>query len=817
METLLQDIRYGFRMLLKAPAFVAIAVLTLALGIGANTALFSIVSGVLLSPLPFEHPERLIALYTHSGEFTRSSISYPNFLDWVHSNHTFADLAAFRQDSFALTGMGEPERLRVEMISATFFPLLGVQPLIGRDFRPEEDQVGAPPVVLISTGLWQRKLGATTDLAGKTLNLNGTAYAVIGVIPANFHYYGGNFYRNTDIFVPIGQWNDPTFRDRRTGMGMNAVGRLKPGVTFSQARADMDTVAANLAAAYPDVNHESGITLVPLRQNVVGEIRPFLLVLFASVGFVLLIACANVANLLLARATGRTREFTIRAALGAGRIRVIRQLLTESVVLSLIGGALGLILEAWGTRVGLAALPDALPRAEEIRLNTPVLLFTIFLSVFIGILFGLVPALRTARPDLHDTLKEGGRGIKGGHHRAQNALVIAEMALALILLSGAGLMLRSLAALWNVHPGFEPQSVLHFELAAPHPLGSTPAAVRTAMVRLHDALSASPGVESASLMFGSLPFSSDSELPFWLEGEPKPASQNEMKQSLFYTVQPDYRHIMQIPLRRGRFIEPQDDQRSRPVVVIDDQFARLAFGSQDPIGKRVSFEILGVTAEVVGIVGHVKQWGLDETSSTLVQPQCYLSVLQIPDQFLSLVTQNIHAVTRTQAAALSAVASLRKSLQSFDNQMVLYNPQSMTEIISDSLASRRFSMILLGCFAALALILSAIGIYGVISYMAAQRTQEIGIRMALGAQRTQVLSMVLGQGMRVAVIGVAIGLTAALFLTRLIAGLIYGVKPHDPLTFTSVAALLTLVALGASYVPALRATRVDPMVALRYE
>lgn len=817
MDTLLQDVRYGFRMLLKAPAFVTIAVLTLALGIGANTALFSIVSGVLLNPLPFPQSDQLVALFSHTKDFSRSSISYPNFLDWVRNNRSFADLAAFRQDSFELTGMGEPERLRAEMISASFFPLLGVEPVIGRNFRAEEDQVGAAPVAVVSAGLWQRKLASTEDLAGKTLNLNGTAYSVVGVIPAGFHYYGGNFYRNTDVFVPIGQWNDPTFRDRRTGMGMNAVGRLKAGVTFEQAKSDMDAVGAHLAAAFPEVNKDSGVTLISLRQSAVGEIRPFLLVLFASVAFVLLIACANVANLLLARSTGRTREFGIRTALGAGRIRVIRQLLTESVLLSLLGGALGLLLAAWGTRVGLAALPDALPRAEEIRVNAPVLIFTLLLSVAIGILFGLVPALRTSHSDLNDTLKEAGRGIRGGHHRVQNALVVAEMALALVLLSGAGLMLRSLAALWNVNPGFEPQSVLHFELAAPHPLGATPASTRSAMLRLRDAFAGTPGVRSASLMFGGMPFMGDSDLPFWLEGQPKPASQGEMKSSLFYAVQPDYRSVMQIPLVRGRFIEPQDDQRSRFVTVIDERFAQLVFGNQDPIGKRVNFEILGVTAEIVGIVGHVKQWGLDEGSETLIQPQCYFAVPQIPDQFLPLVTQNIRAVVRTQAAPESAVASLRRSLLSFDDQMVLYNPQGMTEIISDSLASRRFSMILLGAFAALALILSALGIYGVISYMAAQRTQEIGVRMALGAQRTQVLGMVLGQGMRVALIGVAIGLTAGLALTRLIAGLIFGVKPHDPLTFTGVAALLTVVALGASYLPALRATRVDPVVALRYE
>ncbi|HKF24722.1 MAG TPA: FtsX-like permease family protein, partial [Candidatus Acidoferrum sp.] len=489
----------------------------------------------------------------------------------------------------------------------------------------------------------------------------------------------------------------------------------------------------------------------------------------------------------------------------------------ESVLLSLLGGALGLLLARWGIHAGLAALPDALPRAEEIRLSGPVLLFALIVSVMIGLLFGLVPALRAARPDLQNTLKESGRGIQSGHHRSQNALVIAEMALALVLLSGAGLMLRSLAFLWSVAPGFEPQTVLHFELATPHALGGTAAAARAAMLRLRDTLGRTPGVRSASLVFGATPFLTDSELPFWLAGQTKPASQNEMKQSLFYVVQPDYLSIMRIPLERGRFIEPGDDQRSRAVVVIDERFAQLTFGDQDPLGKRVNFEILGLTAEVVGIVGHVKQWGLDETPATLVQPQCYLSLSQIPDQFLPLVSQNIRAVVRTEAAPGSAAASLRNSLVSFDAEMVLYNAQSMSEIISDSLASRRFAMILLGGFAALALILSAMGVYGVISYMAAARVQEIGIRMALGARRRQVLGMVLGQGLRVAMIGVAVGLAAALALTRLIANLIYGVKPHDPLTLAGVASLLTLVAAGASYLPALRATRVDPMVALRYE
>ena len=468
MDTLLQDIRFSLRMLAKNPGFTAIAVLTLALGIGANTVLFSVVNGVLLNPLRYVEPERLVAVYSKTRQFTFSSISYPNFLDWVRDNRSFTSLAAYRGDDFNLTGTGEPERVPVEMISASFFPVLGVKPVVGRTFVPAEDQLGAGPVALISGGFWRRKFGASPDVLGKSLTLNSTAYTIVGVIPGNFTFRGNN-YHTSDVFVPIGQWTAPIFRDRRASMGMDAVGRLKPGVTFEQAKADMDNLGRHLAAAYPDADKDTGISMRPLKQDMVGDVRPYLLVLAAAVGFVLLIACVNVANLLLARSTERTSEFAIRAALGASRGRVIRQLLTESTLLALAGGGLGILTAAWGLGAALRVLPAALPRAEEIHLDGHVLLFTLTASVLAGILFGLAPALSTSRADLHETLKEGGRTRGGARHRAQRIFVTVEVAMALVLLTGAGLMLRSLTRLWHVRSGFRcPQRAEVLDLVSAH-------------------------------------------------------------------------------------------------------------------------------------------------------------------------------------------------------------------------------------------------------------------------------------------------------------------------------------------------------------
>jgi putative ABC transport system permease protein len=814
MTTLIQDLKYAFRMLAKNPGFTAIAVVTLALGIGANTAMFSVVNGVLLNPLPFHEPDRLVALYARMPPFDRASISYPNFLDWVRDNHSFSAMAAWQATDFNLTGMGEPERVPVQRISAAFFPLLGVKPVIGRTFRPEEDQVGGAPVALVSAGFWARKFGSSPDVLGKPLTLDGTAYTVIGVIPASFHFWGWNFHRS-DVYVPIGQWNDPTFRDRRVGMGMDAIGRLKPGVTFAQAKDDMDALGRHLAQEYPESNKDTGIAMVPLKKSVVGDIQPYLLVLLGSVGFVLLIACVNVANLMLARSTGRMREFAIRIALGAGRVRIIRQLLTESVLLALAGGALGLLTATWGLQGALKMLPEALPRAENIQLDARVLLFTFGVSALAGILFGLVPALKTSRGNVHETLKEGARGSTGAHHRTQRAFVVVEMALAIVLLAGAGLMIRSLAKLWNMDPGFDPDHVMLFSTSFP-PIKS-PGAIRSFWREMQVKLTAIPGVEAASLSVASRPMRGDSELPLWLEGQPKPSSQAEMKNSLFYLVQPDYLKVMRIPLERGRFITPADDEHSPLVTVIDERFAKLYFPGQDPIGRRVHFDILNTTAEIVGVVGHVKQWGLDEDASSPVLAQCYFPLAQIPDQFLPLLATNSGAVVRTKGSPLAVTGSIRQAMEQLNSQLVVYDTISMDGIISDSLSAQRFAMILLGIFAGLALVMSCVGIYGVISYLAGQRTHEIGIRMALGAGRPEIFRMVLGQATQMALLGVAIGVVGALGLTRLMAKLLFGISPHDPLTLVAVACLLTLVAVLASYLPAHRAAKVDPMVALRYE
>jgi len=817
MLTFWHDIRYGLRMLFKNPAFSVIAIATLALGIGANTALFSVINGVLLNPLPYPGAERLIALYSKSAHFSRQSISYPNFLDWQRENKSFALLAAYRGDSLNLTGQGEAERLRTAMISWSFFPVLGVNPAMGRNFTEQEDKLGAGPVVLISDSLWHRKFQGVRDVVGKAISLNAKLYTIVGVVPASFHFEGNNYNPKTDVFVPIGQWDEKIFQDRRVGMGMDAIGRLKPGVSFEQANSEMAGIASHLAELYPDINKDLGITLIPLKENTVGDIQPYLLVLLVAVGCVLLIACANVANLLLARAMGRTREFAIRTALGASPFRMARQVLTESVLLALAGGSIGLVMASWGTQAAISALPDALPRANEIHLSGRVLGFAFMISILTGIAFGLIPALKTASGDVHETLKEGGRGMSGTRHRAQSTIVVLEMAVALVLLVGAGLMIRSLAKLWSVDPGFNPQNVLSFSLASAQPLGDTPAATRAAFRQLHDSLAAVPGVQSVSLSVGSSPMSGDSELPLWLEGEPKPSSTSEMKMSLFYIVQPDYLNVMKLPLKRGRFITEADNEKSTFVVVIDEEFAKRVFGNTEPIGKHVNLDILNKTAEVVGIVGHVKQWGLDENPNTLVQAQCYMALAQTPDEVMPLIAHGVEGYARVEPAMLTNASPIHSAVSAVNGDMVVYGVQSMTAVIADSIAAKRFLMTVLGIFAAVATLLSCVGIYGVISYVVGQRTHEIGIRMALGAGRWTVLRMMLEQGGRLALFGVGIGAVSALLLARLMSKMLYGVNSYDPLTFVGVIVVLTLVALLACLIPARRATRVDPMVALRYE
>jgi predicted permease len=807
-----QDLRYGLRVLLKNPGFTAIAILTLALGIGANTALFSVVNGVLLNPLPFAKPDELVAVYAKSPTFGESSIAYPNFLDWQKGNQSFALLSAFRSDDYNMTGAGEPERVHIHMISAEFFTALGMQPLVGRTFRPEEDVVGAGPVALLSDGLWHRKFGSAQDVLGKNITLNGKAYTIVGVAPG--HITGLS---NTDIFVPIGQWSDPTFRDRRISMGMNSIGRLKPGVTIEQARLDMNRIAENLAVAYPEADKGMGVTLVPLKTDVVGNVKGILLVLLGAVSFVLLIACANVANLLLARSTGRSREFAIRAALGASPLRVVRQLLTESVLLGIAGGCLGLVIAKLGVRVLVAALANTLPRSEEIALNGQVLFYTLGISVLTGILFGLIPALKTLRPDTHETLKEGGRGSSGARHRAQSIFIVVEMAMAVVLLIGSGLMIRTLAALGNINPGFDPNNVLTFNISATSGTAMSADQLRAMYRETLRQLQNIRGVESVSMMGGSLPMTGDSEIPFWLEGQPKPASDTDMPFALFYLVNTGYHEAMRIPVERGRAFTEQDSEHGPAVALIDASFARKYFPNQDPVGKHLNLGLFDTQPEIVGVVGHVEHWGLGSRQNQNLQAQLYLPVWQVPDRFWPLLANGSTYVARTAGNSGDIAGAIRQGAEKVVSSAVLYDVRPMGEIVARSIATQRLTMFLLSIFSALALVLSAVGIYGVISYLTGQRAHEIGVRVALGASRSDVLRMVLGQGLKITLIGVAIGLAAAFGLTRLITTMIYGVGATDPLTFGSVALLLSGVALFACYIPARRAMRVDPIVALRYE
>jgi predicted permease len=818
LERLLQDLRFGLRMFAKAPGFAAVAILTLALGIGANTALFSVVNGILLNPLPYPQPEQLVTLAESKPNFDSGSISFPNFRDWRKDNRTFSMMGISRTYSYNLTGRGQAEQLSAVFISVDYLSIMGVKPVIGRFFTEGEDAIGASPIVLIGEGFWNRKFGRDSKILGQNLTLDGRSVTIIGVVPASFKFQVWSF-RPSDVYAPIGQWTNPILNLRTAGLGFHGVGRLKPGVTIQQAQADMKRVTENLSAAYPDADTGIGATLMPLKEQMVGSLRPLLLVLLAAVGFVLLIACVNVANLLMARSTGRAREFAVRAALGAGRVRIVRQLLTESMVLALAGAVLGLLFAAWGTKFALGHLPATMPRSAEIGIDVRVLLFTMGVALLCGILFGLTPALRISRPNLQDALKEGSRGSGGASHRAQGVFVVAEMAMALVLLIAAGLMIRSLSALWGVNPGFDPRNVLSFGVAlAPMPKETSPDSIRASLRELQSRLASTPGVKSASLSWGAMPLGYDDEDLFYMEDQPKPASVNDMSWSLSYVVQEDYLKVMGIPLQRGRFFTALDNERAPHVIVIDDVFAGKFFGDRDPIGKRVVLDGKGGTAEIVGIVGHVKQWGLDTDDKQSLRAELYFPFMQLPDGAMRPSSwSGTGVLARYEGEAQSVQKAIRSSLQSMSSDQVMYSVQTMEEVISDTLVERRISMTLLGSFAVLALGLASMGIYGVISYLVGQRTREIGIRIALGAKRGDVLRMVLGEGMKMTLIGVCVGLLASLGLTRLMANLLFGVSATDPLTFAGVALVLTLVALAACYVPARRAMRVDPIVALRYE
>jgi predicted permease len=813
MAELLQDLRYALRILSKSPGFAGIAILTLALGIGANTSLFSVVNGVLLDPLPYPQPSQLVAMYGKTPGFNHAAVSYLNFLDWERDTRTFSSMAIYRNEDYNFIGMGEAQRLSGYMISAGFFSTLGVRPILGRTFQASDDQVGAAPVVILGGGFWKSKFGSSPGVIGKSLDLNGSSYTIVGVVPAGFTFYG----QHHDVYTPIGQWNDPSFRDRRVDVSAHAFGRLKPGVTLAQAQADMDIISRNLAATYPVADKGVGVTLVSMKEDMVGNVRPFLQVLLGAVGFLLLIACANVANLLLARSMGRSNEFAIRTALGASRRRVVRQLLTESLLLAGLGGALGLLLADLGTKAMLDALPVTLPRANEVALDGRVLLFTVAVSLLAAVLFGLVPALKTSRVNLQEMLKESGRGSSAARHRLQGTFVAVEVAMALVLLVGAGLMIRTLAALWRVNPGFNPSHAITFDLSLPAASKATPAETRARLRQFDAKMHSIPGVEAVSVTLGSRPMIHNSSLPFWIEGQPKPANIQDMHQAMFYLAEAGFQQAMGIKLERGRFITAQDDEHAPVVIDIDDVFARTYFPHENPVGKYVNLAGFNVKAEIVGVVGHIRQWGLDTDPKSAIEAQFYYPFMQLPEKLMPLAAGAVAVVLRTEGDPAIVMGLVRRAVDEIDPRELLFGVETMDDVVSSSFAARRFSMILLGVFAALALLLSAVGIYGVVSYLVGQRTHEIGVRMALGAGRGDVLRLVLGQGARMALYGVATGIFAALGLTRLMASELFGVTAHDPFTFAGVILVLTLVALLACYIPARRAMRIEPIVALRYE
>ena len=813
MTVLLQDIRYSLRMLLKSPGFTAIAILTLALGIGANTTLFSVVNGVLLNPLPYSRPGQLVAIHEKNAGMDRAPISYPNFLDWERANQTFSSMAIYHHEDFNLTGASQPERLNGLMISAAFFTTLGVQPILGRTFTRGDDHPGAAPVVILSGGLWKRRFAASPSVIGQSISLRGTSYQIVGVLPPGFSFYGVD----RDVYTPIGQWTDPSFLDRRVDMSAHAIGRLKPGVTLAQARTDMDSIAHTLAVNYPEADKDVGITVLTLKDDIVGDVQPLLLVLLAAVGFVLLIACANVASLLLARATRRSGEFALRTALGASRHRVIRQLITESLMLAGIGGALGLLLAFVGTRTVIKLLPAALPRAAEISLDARVLLFTLSVSLLCGIVFGLLPALKSSRANLQQVLRQSTQGAGGARHRLQGILVAVEVSMALVLLVGAGLMLRSLAALWRVNPGYIPEHAITFSMSLPTNSKTAEADTRARLRRFDASISAIPGVEAVSVTLGSRPMIHDSELPFWIKGQAKPANDNDMPQAMFYLVEAGFQPAMGITLQRGRFVSAHDDENAPVAVDIDDVFARTYFPNQNPVGRHINIAEFDVEAEIVGVVGHVKQWGPGNDAHSPVQAEFYYPFMQLPPKLMALVADGVAVVLRTHEDPAAVMVPVRQAVSELDPGAVIYSVQTMNEVLSNSLAPRRLSMILLAAFATLALAMSCVGIFAVTSYLVGERTREIGVRMALGARRSDVLRLVVGQGARMVFVGVVVGVAAALGLTRLISNQLYGVSAHDPLTFAGVALVLLVVAVFACYIPARRATRIDPIVALRYE
>ncbi|MCI0486444.1 MAG: ABC transporter permease [Blastocatellia bacterium] len=820
MNNLLQDLRYGARMLLKKPGFSLVAIITLALGIGANTAIFTVVNAVLLQPLPFPESDRLVLL-NESGTQMQMSVAWPNYLDWREQNRVFEHIGVFNRGSYNLTGSGEPERILAARMSADLFAALKADASIGRVYTDDEDKPGANAVVVLSHGLWQRRFGGEPQILNQTISLNGRGYTVIGVMPQEFQ-----FPNRVEMWVPVAPLSDdPDWQQRGNHPGLIGVARLRAGVTLEQARSDMESVAVSLEQQYPQTNQGNRVRIRPLKEVAVGDVGPALWMLLGAVGFVLLIACANVANLLLARAATRQREMAIRTALGAGRWRIIRQLLTESVMLALLGGGLGVLLAQWGVDLLLKLNPDSLPRADEIATDNRVLLFTIALSILTGLVFGLIPALQTSRTDVHETLKEAGRSSTGSRHWLRNGLIVTEVALTLVLLVGAGLLIRSFYSLIQVDPGFSYERVLSFNISLPNQQYDTPEKRIAFYQRLIENIQAIPGVQSAGYASG-LPLGNNGwQTSFTVDGQPPPPGQAPLMEACL--VSPDYFRTMNISLKAGRWFTEQDNRehlRGRDLsrmseeqieeealnsIVIDEEFARRHWPDEDAVGKHIrpGRDPSGPFIEVIGIVGRVKMDGLNTDSNRV---QGYMPFLQLPGNDMTVVL-------KSSIEPEQVVAAARKQVQAIDPGQPIYNTRTLLEIRSESIAPERLNLLLLGSFASLALLLAIVGIYGVMSYSVTERTREIGLRMALGAQQGDVLRLVIWKGMKLAVAGVVIGLAASYFLTRLMKRLLFEMSASDPVTFALVALLLSVVALVACWVPARRAARVDPMEALRYE
>jgi len=810
MRDLLQDVRYAVRALLKSPGFALIAVLTLALGIGANSAMFGVVNAVLLRPVPYPQPERLVRLYATRHGFHQGPVSYPNFLDWRQHSRSFEEMAAYRLDNFNLTGQGHPERLRGAMASAGLFAVLGINPIVGRTFTEAEDRLGAPPVVLVTSTLWNTRFGGEPGVLGSRIMLNGQAYTIIGVVPTDEVVL-----RGVSVIVPVGQWPEPLLRARGVALGLQVIGRLGPGITAEQAQLEADATAAGLAREYPRENQDLGIGSVSLAEHLVGDVRTPLLVLLAAVGFVLLIACANVANLLLARSAGRRRELAVRNALGASPSRLLRQLLVEGLPLALAGGALGLVV-AVAVNAALASMLDALPRGNTIGLDATVLAFTALVSLAVSLVVGIAPAVQHSRAAMYEVLKDGARGATG-RHGLQRTLVVVEVAVALVLTASAGLMVRTMSVLGSVDPGFDPHNVLVAGVAGSPAVHGTPAAIRNGFAETSRQLRLVPGFVSASILVGSIPMNIDTQLPYWVEGRPRPAEQSQLDHALFYAVEPEYFRLMRVPLLRGRLLDSRDHEHAACGIEVDEEFARRAFPGQDPLGQHVRFDVLPTACEVVGVVGHIKQWGLDADATSSVRSQVYVAFRQLPDGVIDLISNGSAFVVRTAGNPYAVVPALGRAARTVNGNLVLFSAQSMEDVIAGSQGPRRFTRLVLAVFAGLALLLAAVGIYGVTSYAVSRSVHEIGVRQALGADRRRVLGMVIGNALRLAAFGVLIGGAGALVATRAMRGLLYGVASADPATFAAVSLTLLLVTAAASAVPAWRATRVDPIAALRSE